>query len=575
MQKKATRIRTPPIRSRHYGRRFGPTPAKSTERCGSRVILLPEGNRLLYCLVLAALCLGGCSNPEATFSYPVAGSIKSLDPRRADDEESVEIIRQVFEGLVGWNKKDQICPVLAKTWEISPGATVYTFHLRKELRFSDGSRVTAQAFKACLDNRLNPKNDAPAAADIFQDVEDIQAPDSETLQIRLKNPTPYFIEELTCPATWLYKTGNDESLQAGLCSPDNFVGTGPYEFESADLDTAVSLIPNPCYAGARAPFEKIKVLCVSDPATRLALYDNDEVQAAALEHDQIDQYHETKTHDHAQRISKAGVWYLAMNESLWPYSEKNVRKAIAMAINREMLAEKVFKTSAARSFLPPRIFDGATLDRPFIYGQDKGQAKKLWDQADRDLKRKHKAGLPQSLTLYFPSSGTDGRAAAELIRQDIKEVLHVNVDFKALDWREIGDLADRKLIPFVFMGWIADYPDPQDFLSKLFSHASHEDFVNYNNPAFDKDCAYADRAPTDRRVRTYQDAEQLVLHDAVVVPIAYDQSYELVSKDCYDTGRSKSFQNTLQNCLMGRLPLADYDQAAVDRTVAGKPGSHP
>jgi oligopeptide transport system substrate-binding protein len=487
----------------------------------------------------------------------------------------VEILQQVFEGLVGMDEHSNVRPALASSWDSAKGS-VYVFHLRAGVCFSDGTPLTSSLVKTCLERNCLKALKSPTSEDILGDVEGeqdyrsgnaqgisgIQADDKEqTITFTLRNAVPYFLEKLTHPAAWVYKLSDDTDENTEITDFRQIVGTGAYQIDAED-QRGVNLSPNRLYGGTVPDCQGIQVSYAGDASTRLAMFEVGEANLVTVEGAQVKAAHEDTQPLKFQGpysfydYTLASVWYLSLakgptgrEQSASAVNDVRVRKAIALAINRGQIAKQIRTWTEGHSLLPPGVprYKDTVADYPF----DPGKAADLWKSFTQSSNNSRGSAKPgrTSITLWFRSNRPDAQMAAVLLQRQLLNV-GIKVNLRATEWGEFIRRSDDASMSFSLRNWVADYPDPQDFLSTLLRKGS-KDYTRYDDDRYAQLCKKADvAADQETRLKLYQEAEDYALKDAVIIPIAYSGTSEIVRGDV------KPF---VRHNLMGHLPLGHYE----------------
>lgn len=475
------------------------------------------------------------------FKYPIVTSPTTLDPAKVQDGDTIDVIQQVFEGLVGWDENNKAAPRLAESFTVDDAGTTYTFKLKSGVKFHSGREVKAADFKAIFERAADPKTNSATAATYLSDivgvreklegkateVSGVKAVDDLTLTITIDKPRPYFIGKLTYPVAAVYDVEKLKSPTGEMTSIEEMVGTGPFIFDSFVPEQIIKLKANKDYHGGAPKLDGIERPVVKDAATRLSLYKNGQIDLVMLERQDIKALQEDpQFKDHVRLFDRPATWYLGMNCNMYPpLKDARVRRAIGMAINVDDIVNNTLGgiNKRATGIVPPGVFghrpDGKTL--PF----DPEAARKLLAEA----------GYPngqgiQPFELSFREARPDIQLVAAKIATDLKQNLNITVNLKTVEWRAYLDKHNRSEIPFFHMRWGADYLDAENFLSTLLASYGPENKVNYKNPKFDELCRRADTSMDEaERLRLYAEAEDIVLQDAPFVPIYFQRDAELIN----------------------------------------------
>ncbi len=466
-----------------------------------------------------------------------SGDPPTLDPALTGDAESAIYVVEIFSGLVTLDQNLKVVPDIAESWDVNPERTVYTFHLRKEAKFHDGRPVTAQDFKYSFERAANPVTTSPTADTYLGDIVGIkeklnrQAPDVKgvkviddyTLQITVDAPKSYFLAKLTFPTAFVVDKNNVE--RGGRTWTDRPNGTGPFKLKEYVRGQRIVLAKNDNYYLDPKP-QVEEVDFILGGGSFMTMYENGDLESARVGISDYERVTDpssplNKELSIAPELSTA---FIVFNTHKPPFDDVNVRKAFALAIDRQKVVDVVFRKLPipANSILPPGMpgYAEPQTKTPF----DPAQAKQLLAQS------KYAGKLPD---ITWTTVGGGGAASEDIqaMTAMLKEGLGVNVQIQQTDWPTfIGQLNDPSKNPYqIFdIAWIGDYADPQDFLDILFHSGSTQNWASYANPAVDK---LLDQAGLEKdnavRFKLYQQAEQMILADYPVIPLTYARQYWL------------------------------------------------
>ena len=552
---------------------------------------------------------------------------RSLYPLNITEVGGHRITNQIYEGLVQFDQADlTIKPALAERWEMDSSGLVYTFYLRKGVKFHDdvcfaggkGREATARDFEYCLtklctpdvsnqgfwvfkdkvkgaDNfylareyaslketaarfpansqdenylsatarikELEEKNPADIAAKP-EKVEGITVIDDYTLKIELEKFFPGFLQMLALPFTAVFpheaweKYGNDMRAKA--------IGTGPFRIKALREDEVVILEKNQNYWGKdefgnQLPYlDGIKVTFMKEQKSELLALkkgDLDFVYRLPLEmvEEVIDRQGnllgEYKKFQLQTTASLSTLYYGFLNvDSL--FSSKEVRIAFNYAVDRQKIADFTLKGCAMPAFhgiVPPAI-------KGFNAGAVKGY------EYSPEKAREHfaKAGYPDGkgfpeITLQINSGGGTNEQVAEAVQKMLQETLNIRVNIVKLPFAQHLENLETGKTQFWRLGWIADYPDPENFLTLFFSghippKLSDKSYLNstrYRNPVYDSLFEKAINTVDDKaRFALYEQADQVMINDAPIMPLYYYKDHRLLQP---------RVQNFPQNAMEFRL----------------------
>ncbi len=465
----------------------------------------------------------------------------TLDPALASDATSAEYIVEIFSGLVTLSPDDlSVQPDIAERWEISDDGTVYTFYLRQDVTFANGRPVTAEDFKYTIERACDPKTQSPVAhtylGDIIgcrdkldgrtDEVEGVRVVDDYTLEITIDAPKIYFLAKLTYPTAFVV---DREAVEKGgrTWATENPNGTGPFKLERYTFGEELILVPNERYYGEPKPSldQVVYTLAGGSIMTR---YETDELDVAPVGLADIERVLDPSDPLNAElvEVETLSLGYLGLNNDQPPFDDVNVRRAFAMALDRERLARVVLRETVqpAHGILPP----GLPGYNPDVRGYEYDP------EAAREALAASSYGGPEGLpdiTIHVPGRGGAPPQTVEAIVEMWKQNLGVEVAIEQTEWATFLFDINKDPNPYQIydIGWIADYPDPQNFLEILFSCESRDNHLGYCNPQVDELLQQAAvERDRQKRFELYNQAEQMILDDAPIVPLWYGKEFWLV-----------------------------------------------
>jgi len=466
----------------------------------------------------------------------------TLDPACASDAGSAEYIVEIFSGLVSFDRDLNVIPDIAEKWDVSPDGTVYTFHLRTNVLFHDASRrVTADDFKFSLERALDPDTlstvgevylDDIKGADEFiagdaGEVSGIKVIDQNTLEITIKAPSSVFLQKLTYPTAYVVdrREVGDSTCFEGAEWTLNPNGTGPFKMASWELGQSIQLVPNDSYYLDPKPTLS-KVTYLLSGGSALTMYENDEIDLTGVGVNDIESVRDPNNELSKELVESESmdVFYIGFNTREPPFDDPKVRLALSMAVDKELLSNDILAglVEPAKGILPP----GMPGYNPGLKGIefDPDQARKLLDEA----------GGPEVLkdvVLLTPGRGASPSDALEAIVAMWTENLQLDFDIP-VEQEDFGlflrDIDEGNFAMFS-LGWIADYPDPQNFLDIKLRSNSPNNETRYSNPEVDD---LLDQALNEqdeaKRQQLYQQAEQIIVDDAPWIPLYHGKASVLI-----------------------------------------------
>ncbi len=491
-------------------------------------------------LALLAACGGSTTTPPTTgngtpalasqqiLRFPNVGisDSASLDPALGPDANTGQIVSMIYSGLVKSDINLNVVPDQA-TWDVSPDNKVFTFHIKPNITFSDGTPVTAQTYVYTLTRALLPEvksgiasffESAIVGADAVSAgktkvLSGVKALDDATLQITLIRPTPYFLEVLTNSLYFplnksiidQYGQGDWPNHVAGLG-----VGTGPFMIKEWDHKVKMVLVPNPHYYGAKTRLSEVDMYFVSEPSTAFRSYE-------AKQYDFVwnvtpDDQQNAKNLPGFVRKPLLQTDLLFFLNTMPPFNNAAVRQAFAYAIDKPTLVHAIFKDAvvAAQTIIPP----GMPGYQPDYSGipYDKNKARALLQSVYPDVSK-----VPP-ITFSYPN-GQVTTTEADALQQMWQTALGVRVNLRSVDLVAYNTETNQRAVQFGFTQWGADFPDPYDWLAlNLTSQAANNNGL-WNNPTFDQTINQAEQSTGDQRIKLYNQAEQIAIQDVGWLPI--------------------------------------------------------
>ena len=479
-------------------------------------------------LFLLAAC-GGLAPGGSTDSRSIIrladADARGLDPHVISDIVSVRIASDQFEGLTRFDVKGVVEAGLAENWEISADGLTWTFRLREGLRFSDGNPIAADVFAKALARIREVATASPHVA-LFSSIDKIEARGAREVVVRLVHPFPQLPDLLAHPALAALPFHRVDKLGEKWTSDRPLVTSGPYRLTGWKLAQAISLEANPRWHGGMPATPKIIWRAMENPqsALRVMLAGSADISSnfPASRYGWLQENHPQLL----RSFDYLGSYYFAFNTRRAPFNDARVRRALAMAVDRKWIAEKMVAAGNVPEWglLPPGLAGGKSFKPEWAdWSREKllTAARRLLADAGYD------ADKPLTFEIRFNSSSEHRRAAVAM----------------ATMWRDIG--VDAKLLnseaslhfdslkrgdfDLARSGWIADLPAPENFLSVHRGDAGPQNYSGYNNPAFDSalDAAVAEPQP-GRRLQKMLAAEAMLMADMPILPLYYYTSRNLV-----------------------------------------------
>lgn len=527
-------------------------------------------NLALFVALVLAIAVNACGKGKFGSSaqkedhvlvYPIPTNPTKLDPAAVEDGDTIEVLNQVFEGLVQYDEHNQLVPNLASGWDVSDDGKTYTFHLKPGVKFHNGRAMTAEDVKYSWDRAAHKSVESPTVegymADVvgFADVwngktnelSGVKVVDEGTLQVQIKEAKAYWPMYLQYPCYFV--VAKEVADLTPITKDSQMVGTGPFKWQEYKPDQYIELVRFDDYHDGKPKLERIRRIIASDPQTRRQLYENGTVDWVALERQDkglVDRNPAIK--NDLQVVDRAAIWYVgfAVND-FEQFKDKRVRQAFAMAIDKDRIIKEGFDNvnRRAEGILPPALPGFDENFKGFQYDPEK--ARSLLAEAGYPGGK----GLPP-IKLYYRADRKDPEIVSTMVQQDLSKNLGVKVDLAPTEWKALLERRNKGELPFFHLRWGADYLDPQNFLSFMLHTNARENTLGYSNPEFDSLTEEADRLPVsqeDRRIELYRQAERIAVDDAIWIPIYFQRDLELVRPSVSGLRRSA----------MGPLPHTQTD----------------
>lgn len=527
----------------------------------------PGAARAAAC-ALALAGLAGCAPHQASrtaqsdlLNVAVANNVTTFDPAMAQDVETSQVLMNAYEGLVQYSPDNKVVPCLADKWTVSPNGLVYTFHLRPGAQFQNGMPVTAEDVAYTLTRALGTKLASPVAVQYLGDIagatelysgkatelRGVKVIDPQTVAITITSPKAYWLATLTYPTAFVVCKAIAEKRGTERLTSDDAVagaGSGAFHVTKFRKDQEVDMEPNGHYWGG-VPKVHLAERIILDPNTRHSEFVNGQLglMRKLTIGDMVTDKADARTKGSVKIWPRAGMYYVALNQNVYkPFGDVRVRQAFAYATDKKKLADVVTGGvyPIAYDLLPPGIPGTDPNFRGLPY--DPAKAKALLTEAGFPNGK----GLPP-LEMMGNEKEPMTQKTIDMLRQMYAQNLGVTINEHQMEFGALVAGEDNnKTLPSYFLGWYADYLDPQDFYSLLLGSKSTANHTGYADPKFDALCAQADvEQDVAKRMALYRQAAQIAGDDVPRIPLYIGVDPELVSPHVHG----------IEDCLMGHLPF--------------------
>lgn len=506
-------------------------------------------------LCIAALVLSGCEkrktlvelgNQQQILHIGNGAEPSGIDPHTTTGMGEYHLQMALFEGLVAKDPKTlETISGVADEWSISEDQLTYSFHIRDTARWSNGEKVTAQDFvqswrRAMLPGLGNEYVDSlfviHNAEKYFKgEIKDfaevgVKALNENTLEVRLENPTPYFLQMLDHHAFFpvhvpsIERFGAIDDRSNPWTKAESFVGNGPFVIKEWTPAKVFSVTKSDSYwDAAQVRLKQINFYPIDQQLVESRMFNAGQLHKTEfLPTAKIAKYKKSRAPEYFNHLY-FGTYFYMFNVNVKPLADPRVRKALAYSIERERITENVVKGGQvpAYSYTPPETL-GYTANAKMVY--DLALAKKLLAEA----------GYPDgkdfpTLELIY-NTLDDHQKIALAIQQMWKKNLNINITLHNQEWKVFLNNQNLKNYQIARMGWIGDYPDPNTFLSVFVSDGGNNR-TGWSNKHYDNYVALASKTESRaERYEYFQKAEAILLDEAPILPIYhYTVNYLLSS----------------------------------------------
>ncbi len=473
--------------------------------------------------------------PDAPHAFRVARDEPlTLDPTLAYEHASIWVIECLFSGLAQRGRDFEVVPDVAKSWQVSEDGRSYVFTLRDDVRWSDGVPVTAGDFEYAWKRRLSVTSD-PVAATLLDiknarafrrgelaDAEQVgvRAADEHTLIVELEQPAGYFLQLMAAVDSFPVPRHLVAAFGEGWTAPATIATNGPFLLQTWQLGEKLVMMRNPHFHGrVMGNLTEVAVSFGASWPTRVAMYEADELDYLEIAPHRVtsdgggplDAFRVRQRHsDEYVLIPEMATSYMGINASRPPFDDPRVRRALVLATDREAYVNVVLHGLAdppTGGFVPAEV-PGHSHAIGLRY--DPVQARQLLAEAGYPDGRGFPVVNALVSTAALPSVGFQ--------QEQWRSNLGIEVSVERLDFGAFIEALHNTSPSLFFWGWIADYPDPDNFLRvglKLTrSWWQHEQFEELVRQA---------KQMTDprERMKLYRQADQILIEEAAVMPLYY------------------------------------------------------
>jgi oligopeptide transport system substrate-binding protein len=470
-----------------------------------------------------------------------------IDPQKSSFANEISVLSLNYEGLTKLDQDLKAVPAAAESWEFNDSGDEITFKLRADLQYSDGEPLTSENFRYAIERTCDPETAGEYQSILFEIIgcqefatapmtdtaaieagreklaEGVLTPDERTLILRLTNPAPYYT---FIAGLWVMYPARQDLIEAGgedwWKDPTKQIGNGPFQVTQMTTDQLISLEANPNYWEGKPKLDGLEFVFIKDSAVALEAYKAGQVDIMAPDPSQIPALKADPV------LSKEFLSYPGANSYAFgfnltkePFQDKKVREAFAYALDRQTYCEVIRNGDCIPSLSwIPQGLPGSVAAEEYAFNPEKAK------QALAESSYGGPEALPE-VKLTYNSDDPAAQPRIEWIAGQLRDILGINVTLDPTDGTTLTamrkDPATYPQACIFCSNWFQDYPDPQNWLSVLYTCDSiAAQRISYCNPKFDELTDAADREldPT-KREQLYEQASE-VLNEDLPLPYVYN-----------------------------------------------------
>ena len=485
---------------------------------------------LMFVFTACGTTGGNAGTATKELAVCVGPNPDTIDPALNSSVDGATLIIHAFEGLYTLDDKSVPVPGQAESVDISDDGTIYTFNLRKDLKWSDGEPLTANDFVYSWNRAISPDTaaDYEYMFDVIKGYEDkmldVVAKDDNTLVVTLNNAVPYFLELTAFPAYSPVRQDKIEaSADAWATAPESYIGNGPYKLTEWVTGSHMLYTKNENYwnfdsLGA----ETIKFVLMDDDNAQLQAYNAGELQFIdTVPNDEIETL---KAQSDFFVEGQMGTYYVSFNTQKAPFDNPKFREALSLAINRDYICVNIGKAGQipAGAFVPVGLSDiepgssfrevGGDYYDPADYEGNLAKAKAIIAELYPD------GNIPSVEYVY--NTGTGHQLIGEALQKDWKEI-GVNVELANQEWATFLNTRKNGEYQIARNGWLNDYNDPIGMLDMFVTDGGNND-GKWSNAEYDTLIKEIKTSSDPKeRITKMHEAEDILMNDWAMAPIYY------------------------------------------------------
>lgn len=497
--------------------------------------------RILQYIILTFILMGvsGCQKSGSSkgryLKISIQTEVCSLDPRLAVDAPSIFPQRMLFEGLMRTDLDGKIRPAIAQSFEVSEDLKTFIFHLRPTV-WSNGDLLTAHDFEYAWKKILDPQTDTLGVHNFYSiknarlvslgelplESAGIKALDDTTLKVELENPTPYFLEMVSFSSFFPVNARVDqENSKWANQEGDQFVCNGPFMLEKHRLDNEIILKKNPSYwDAASVKLPGISIAILKDPSTQLSLFEKGELDwlGQPLSKISLDAIETLKQENKIHFIKSLGVHWYSFNTESFPFQNKQMRRAFAYAINREIITRYVLQCNESPAFaILSYLMTGI---KSFYFGDNNQKlAIQLFNEALSEMGIT-KEQLPE-ITINY-SMGPINQRVAEAIQEQWSQIFDLKIMLEHQEWKVHFEKMKKGNFQIGGSGWQSWLRDPIYTMQAFRYKSDGINMTRWENLKFQELINAAEQEIDQvKRLDLFKQAEAIIMEEMPVIPIYF------------------------------------------------------
>lgn len=503
-----------------------------------------------FCILLISSFLCGCFTKNTSSPQEKKIELKlnlpqeptSLDPRKGGDIYSSALHFLLYEGLTKISESSSCDYGLAYKIDLSSDNLTYTFYIRDAF-WSDGTPITASDFEQSWKSMLDPSFPCPNAHLLYPienaeeaktslcplDKVGIRSIDSKTLQVKLKSPTPYFLNLISfCVFYPIHHKIIDSKSGTLDESGKNLVSSGPYILKSWKHHDVLSLEKNPLYWNQESvSLKKIRISFIENETTALEMFAKQELDILGLPYtnipiDALETYSKTPL---LRGFPVGKTIFCSFNVQHPLFANKHIRKAFSLAIDRQAIVDTIGISNEipAVNFVPPALKNG--INSKYFEKVDIENAKKELELGFKETGLTKKDF--EAVTLIYPQR-ENSNSLCQILQQQWLANLGINIQLECLDFKIFLEKLNSSQYALCQYNWVAQYDDPMNILERFRKKSNPKNYCNWENQEYISllDLSAYEQGP--KRSSLMDKAERIILEEMPLAPIFHSSSFRMI-----------------------------------------------